>query len=127
ELLRECIPTIPADEALTESQREFFAQLPSELRDEGPQQAKAALDRYSEVGETDSVELVVSHGNLINFFVASAMDAPEHGWLRPVDYHCGLTVIRYSSDAGPRVITYNDVGHLPAELRGVDYPPALRF
>ncbi|ADD41532.1 histidine phosphatase family protein [Stackebrandtia nassauensis] len=126
ELLRECIPTIPDDDVLTSSQQDFFAQLPDEVRAEGPLQAKSAVDRYTTVTDTDTTELVVSHGNLINYFVASAMDAPAHGWLRPVDYHCGLTVIRYSSDSGPRVITYNDVGHLPPELRGIDYPDPLR-
>lgn len=126
ELLRECIPTVPDDEILTDGQKEFFAQLPPEVRAEGPLQAKAAVDRYTTVGDTDTRELVVSHGNLINYFTACAMDAPPHGWLRPVDYHCGLTVIRYSTENGPRLLTYNDVGHLPPELRGVDYPEPFR-
>lgn len=126
DLLRECIPSVPDDEVLTDSQKEFFAQLPPGVRAEGPLQAKAALDAYTTVGETDTRELVVSHGNLINHFAARAMDAPSHGWLRPVDYHCGLTVIRYSSEAAPRLLSYNDVGHLPPELRGIDYPDPLR-
>lgn len=127
EMLRECIPTVPDDDVLTDSQKEFFAQLPPEVRAEGPLQAKAAVDRYTTIADADTRELIVSHGNLINYFVASAMDAPAHGWLRPVDYHCGLTVIRYSSESGPRILNYNDVGHLPPELRGIDYPEPLRM
>lgn len=126
-LLRECIPTVPDDDVLTEEQREFFAQLPADARADGPQQAKAALDRFSSIGSSDSRELIVSHGNLINFFVGDAIGAPPNGWLRTLDYHCGLTVISYKTDAPARLITYNDVGHLPAELRGVEYPEQLRI
>lgn len=126
DLLRECIPTIPDEARLTQRQREFFAQLPESACQEGPRQAEAAIARFTTVGATDTRELIVSHGNLINFFVSQAMDAPPHGWLRPVDYHCGLTIIRYSTSSGPRLITYNDVGHLPPELRGLEYPDDLR-
>jgi serine/threonine-protein phosphatase PGAM5 len=127
DLLRECIPSIPDDRFLTEGQRKFFAQLPIAAREQGPVQAAAALARFTTPTGEDTRELVVSHGNLINFFVSKAMDGPEHGWLRPLDYHCGLTVIRYSDIAPPRMICYNDVGHLPAELRGIEYPPGLRI
>lgn len=126
DMLRECIPALPGDEHLTESQREFFSQLPAEARDEGPQRAKSAVERYTAPLDNDRRELIVSHGNLINFFVSDAMDAPTHGWLRPLDYHCGLTIIRYNTDSPPRLITYNEVGHLPEELRGVEYPEDFR-
>ena len=126
DLLRECIPTVPEAHQLTDSQREFFAQLPEQVRTDGPVRAEAALQQFSKVGDEDTRELVVSHGNLINFFVSEAMGAPRHGWLRPLDYHCGLTILRYRDDAPPRVITYNDVGHLPAGLRGIEYPRQLR-
>lgn len=126
DLLRECIPTVPAEESLTPRQREFFAQLPARARQEGPARAAEVIARYTTVGDTDSAELVITHGNLINQFVAHAMGAPDTGWLRLTDYHCGLTVIRCADDGPPRILGYNDVGHLPPELRGLDYPPELR-
>ncbi|WP_415647230.1 histidine phosphatase family protein [Stackebrandtia soli] len=126
ELLRECIPSVPDRAILTDGQRDFFAQLPESARVDGPKQAAAAVTTYSTVGEKDTRELIVSHGNLINYFVARAMDAPSHSWLRPVDYHCGLTIVRYSTGAPPRLLCYNDVGHLTPELRGVEYPDPLR-
>ncbi len=126
DLLRECIPTVPETSDLTDGQREFFTQLPEQMRTDGPLRAEAAVRQFSKVGERDTRELVVSHGNLINFFVSEAMGAPRHGWLRPLDYHCGLTILRYRDDAPPRLITYNDIGHLPQHLRGVEYPQDLR-
>ncbi|GAA4904994.1 putative phosphoglycerate mutase [Stackebrandtia albiflava] len=127
DLLRECIPTVPDDGLLTPSQRDFFARLPADVRREGPHQARAAVERYGVPSDTDERVLLVTHGNLINFFVASALEAPPHGWLRPLDYHCGLTVIRYADTVPPRLITYNDTGHLPADGRGLDYPAELRI
>jgi len=126
DVLRECVPTRPADADLTDSQRDFFAQLPAEVVESGAIQAREAVARFSAVGDVDRIDLLVTHGNLINFFVADAMGAPAAGWLRPVDYHCGVTVIRYHSDVPPRVLCVNDTGHLPAELRGIEYPPDLR-
>ena len=33
--------------------------------------------------------------DLINWFVAQAIDAPDQAWLRMLDYSCALTVIMY--------------------------------
>ena len=64
-------------------------------------------------------ELLISHGNLINWFVAQALDAPDQAWLRMLDYSCALTVIMYFPDR-TRLVSYNDMGHLPPALRGTD-------
>lgn len=127
DLLRECVPARPADELLTGAQIDYFDRLPADAVEQGAEQARSALANYSRVGDADQVDLLVSHGNLINHFVARALDAPAHGWLRPVDYHCGLTVIRYHDEFPPRVLCVNDTGHLPADLRGTEYPDGLRY
>lgn len=127
DVLRECVPARPDDAELTDSQRAFFAQLPPGVIETGAVQAREAVSRFSAVGDLDRTDLLVTHGNLINFFVAEAMGAPASGWLRPVDYHCGVTVIRYHSEVPPRVLCVNDTGHLAEDLRGVEYPPDLRW
>jgi serine/threonine-protein phosphatase PGAM5 len=58
--------------------------------------------------------------------VAQALDAPDHAWLRMLHYHCALTVIMYSPDRN-RLISYNDMGHLPPSMRGTDYPREARI
>ncbi|WKX71645.1 histidine phosphatase family protein [Streptomyces sp. XD-27] len=136
DLLRECIPAIPEPEAVTPAQTAFFDGLPPESLDEGPRQAAAALRRYAgpvtDDGEGDGdrsagPELVVSHGNLINWFVCHALGGPASGWLRLLDYHCAVTVILYRSDGPAKLVTYNDASHLPPELRGTDYPVDWRI
>jgi serine/threonine-protein phosphatase PGAM5 len=43
-----------------------------------------------------------------------------------LDYNCALTVIMYSPDR-TRLISYNDMGHLPPSMRGTDYPMEARI
>ncbi|MBP2475752.1 putative phosphoglycerate mutase [Crossiella equi] len=127
DLLRECIPSVPGPAVLTEAQQAFFAGLPPQvLADEGPAQAAEALRRYGGPSEDDRRELVVTHGNLIRAFTADAMGAPSHAWLNLADYNCGLTVLLYRPDRPAVVVSYNDVGHLPPELRGTEFPDELR-
>ncbi|MCO1579657.1 histidine phosphatase family protein [Crossiella sp. SN42] len=127
DLLRECIPSVPGPELLTPAQAGFFAGLtPQVLAEEGPTQAAAALARYAGAAGPDRRELVVTHGNLIRHFVAVAMGAPEHAWLNLADYNCGLTVLLYRPGRPAVVVAYNDVGHLPPELRGTEFPAELR-
>jgi histidine phosphatase superfamily protein (branch 1) len=78
----------------------------------GPAQAAAAIKAYAGPGAEDRCELIISHGNLINWFVAQALDAPDQAWLRMLDYSCALTVIMYFPHR-TMLISYNDMGHLP--------------
>lgn len=133
ELLRECVPAMPARSLLSPEQREFFDSMPADRLASGPAQAAAAVERYAGMAVEryagvagGRCELVVSHGNLINWFVCRALDAPDHAWLRMLDYHCAITVIMYFPDR-VKLVSYNDVGHLPAQLRGTGYPGEARI
>lgn len=126
DLLQECIPVVPERDRLTPGQAEFFDRLPTGQVAVGPAQAAAALQAHAGPVAEDRRELIIGHGNLINWFVARALDAPDHAWLRMLDYNCALTVIMYSPDR-TRLISYNDMGHLPPSMRGTDYPREARI
>lgn len=133
DLLRECIPSVPDRYYLTPGQVEFFeswSDLPSALED-GPAQFAAALGVYAcptPDGDDEDVvrELIVSHGNLINAFVAHAVDGPPWTWLNLVDDYCALSAVLYRTGHPPLLLAYNDTGHLPPDLRGVGRPTAWR-
>jgi serine/threonine-protein phosphatase PGAM5 len=125
-LLQECIPAVPERHRLTPSQVEFFDRLPKHRVATGPAQAAAAIQAYAAPVTEDRRELIISHGNLINWFVTQALDAPDQAWLRMLDYSCALTVIMYFPDR-TRLISYNDMGHLPPSMRGTDYPLEARI
>ncbi|WP_211370713.1 histidine phosphatase family protein [Nonomuraea turkmeniaca] len=78
------------------------------------------------VAEGTRHELVVTHNFLIGWLVRAAMDAPKWRWLGLNHCNAALTVIRYAPDRPSSVLFYNDMGHLPAELRWTGFPPELR-
>jgi hypothetical protein len=68
---------VPARQRLTSSQAEFFDHLPKQRLAAGPAQAAAAIQAYAGPVTEDRRELIISHGNLINWFVTQALDAPD--------------------------------------------------
>jgi serine/threonine-protein phosphatase PGAM5 len=124
ELLAECMPAVPPAESLTAEQQAAFASFTEAEVTSGAAQAAAARDRYLAGGT--GVEVAVSHGNLIRWLVAAALGA-DPAWFQLADYHCGLSAIVLRPGRRPALLAYNDVGHLPPELRGDEYPPQLRW
>lgn len=129
-LLAECVPAVPADDRLTEQQRAAFGQVTGTERAAGAIQAAAARARYLTApadGAADGVDLLVGHGNLIRWLVTAAVGATEGSWFQLVDYHCGISTVALRPGRPPALIGFNDTGHLPAALRGEEYPPDLRW
>ena len=117
---------IPSDGILTPDLRHFFDNLPPAMRNGGKEQARAAFARYvRHHGERDRYLVLSTHGNLINWFVCHVLGAPAGAWLRMLDYHCAITVLMYFPDRA-KLVGYNEMGHLPASLRGTDYPAEAR-
>jgi broad specificity phosphatase PhoE len=57
------------------------------------------------------------------------LSAVHHGPLpvRRLNHgNAALTVIRYAPDRPASVLSFNDMAHLPAELRWTGFPPELR-
>ncbi|WP_319460003.1 histidine phosphatase family protein [Micromonospora sp. RTP1Z1] len=96
-------------------------------RVDGPRLAAAAVERFATApAEGDVRELVITHNFLIAWFVRHALDAPKRRWLGLNHHNAGLTVIRYGTGGPPNLIAFNDVAHLPSELRGAGLPPNYR-
>lgn len=64
----------------------------------------------------DRTELVVCHGNLIRYLVCLALDVPYARWMRMTSHHCAITRMLVRSTGSIRLCSYNETGHLPAEL-----------
>jgi len=77
-------------------------------------------------GDTDRHELVVTHNFLVAWLVRQALDAPAWRWLGLNFGHAALTVIRYAPGLPPSLLTYNDMSHLPPQLRWTGFPPELQ-
>ncbi len=80
-----------------------------------------------EQGEEDSHHLVVTHAFTIGWLVRHACAAPPWRWLGLDSGHAALTVLRYCPDRAPTVVVFNDMSHLPDELRWTGFPDRMRW
>jgi serine/threonine-protein phosphatase PGAM5 len=127
DLLAECVPSRPPDERLTEEQQKWFAQWPERVFRAGAGRARGLLGTFATVPDRDRVDLLVTHGNVIAWFVANALGAPDWAWVTLPTHACaGLSAIVYRPRRPPTLLAYNDTGHLPPELRATDTPQAWR-
>lgn len=77
--------------------------------------------------EDDSHHLVVTHAFTIGWLVRQACGAPPWRWLGLDNGHAALTVLRCSTDRPPTLVVFNDMSHLPDELRWTGFPAHLRL
>ncbi|MEU7476233.1 histidine phosphatase family protein [Lentzea sp. NPDC042327] len=89
---------------------EFFDRFPESERTRGPALAHEAETRFARPG--DGPVLVVTHAFLISWLVRDALDAAPEQWLTLDNDNAALTVIRYTAGRSPRLVRFNDTGHL---------------
>lgn len=63
-----------------------------------------------------SVEVIVTHGNVIRYLTCRALQLPPAAWSRMKANHCAFTWIEVDSDGAVALREFGGVGHLPAEL-----------
>ncbi|MEV5508179.1 histidine phosphatase family protein [Streptomyces orinoci] len=137
--LRECeaagdyIPYVPERGELppdiAEAMLPRLASVPAGERARGAELARQALTDFTgpeEHGDRPRHELVVTHAFLVAWLVRAAMGAPAWRWMGLNHGNAALTVIRYAPARPAAVLVYNDVGHLPDDLRWTGFPPELR-
>ena len=94
-------------------------------RAESAELAAAAINRYARPSAQAGSELLVTHNFLIGWFVRHALDAPDWRWLGLNQCHCAVTVILYRTGRPATLVSFNDAGHLPPQLRWTGYPAEL--
>lgn len=116
---REELPSEPADSMLGR-----LAQFPAEEREHGPGSAQRALALFAGPvdGDEPRHELIVTHTFLIGWLVRDALDAPKWRWMGLNHANAALTVIRYAPGRPAALLLFNDMGHLPPELRWTGQP-----
>lgn len=113
-LLWECVPSIPKGFA----QHGHFIYLSEKDVRQWKRQADNAFERYFKgARRTDKQEIVVSHANLIRYLVCRALHIQLDTWFNMCIDNCGISEIRVEPDHRLRLVSYNDVGHLPHRLR----------
>jgi serine/threonine-protein phosphatase PGAM5 len=118
ESLRECIPSIPARYVT------YFAGHYPDLNASQLSNCLESMDtafgRYFKPVEDDGddvYELLVCHGNVIRFFVSKVLQVHVDTWANMLINNCGITRILIEADNQMYLVSHNDIGHLPEELR----------
>lgn len=115
-LLMDCIPSGPTID-MPHSFESFFGSVtPAEI-DAGEAQMADAVAEFLAPAREDRHDLLITHNFVIAWFVREVFGAPSWRWLGINQANCGLTIIRVRSAKPPVLVTHNDLGHLPAELR----------
>jgi len=81
----------------------------------------AAFSKYfiPSPDEDDRNDIIVCHGNVIRYFVTKVLKVETMSWLQMTTGNCGLTVIRIKPDGTMKLVSFNDMGHIPPNLRTV--------
>ncbi|WJY99330.1 hypothetical protein CHAN_03515 [Corynebacterium hansenii] len=86
------------------------------------------MDRFAVAPESgeDVHEVLITHAYPIAWLLRDAFGAPPERWLGVESANAALTVIEYRLQLAPSVIMFNDMSHLPEELRWTGFPERLR-
>ncbi|WP_018681028.1 histidine phosphatase family protein [Actinokineospora enzanensis] len=93
---------------------------------EGARRAAALVERFARPAETETHEVLVTHAYQVSWLVRHALGAPSVRWLGLSCGNAALTAIGFHDVLEPTVLLYNDMGHLPADLRWTGFGPGVR-
>lgn len=115
-LLMDCIPSGPTAD-MPHAFESFFGAVTAAEIEAGEAQMADAVAEFLAPAREDRHELLITHNFVIAWFVREVLGAPSWRWLGLNQANCGLTIIRVRSAKPPVLVTHNDLGHLPVELR----------
>lgn len=127
------VPHMPTPDEIVQEYRDdvlaFLSDVSSSEAAQGATLASEAIRMLTgpEHGEEDSHHLVVTHAFTIGWLVRHACAAPSWRWLGLNHCHAALTVLRYFPNRPPAMVVFNDMSHLPVELRWTGFPDDMRL
>ncbi|MGW2160823.1 histidine phosphatase family protein [Nonomuraea sp. NPDC001699] len=119
------VPYVPAPAETPASWAGYFDGFDRAEAASGRALADALVARFAHAPDgpaSDVHEVLVTHAGQIAWLVRHALDAPLPRWLGLNSANTGLTIIEYRTGLPPTMVMYNDLSHLPADLRWTDFP-----
>lgn len=115
-LLMHCVPSGP-EPSLPHAFAGFFTGVSEAEIEAGSAQMADAVAEWMTPSREDRHELLITHNPVVSWFVRETFQAPAWRWMGLGTAYCALTIIRVRSAKPPALVVYNDLGHLPPELR----------
>lgn len=69
--------------------------------------------------EEERNDIIVCHANVIRYFVTKILKVDNMSWLQMTMGNCGLTVVRIKPDGSMKLVSFNDMGHIPPNLQTI--------
>ncbi|NUW33891.1 histidine phosphatase family protein [Nonomuraea sp. SMC257] len=127
------VPYVPDAAETPPSWAGFFDGYDAAEAASGHRLAEALVARFAQVPGTtpdgdrpDRHEVLVTHAYPIAWLVRHALDAPPSRWLGLNSANTALTVIEYRDGLPPTIVMFNDMSHLPPDLRWTGFPAGVR-
>lgn len=115
------VPYVPSAAEMPRAWTGFFDGYDEAEAASGHQLASALVARFANASggrkQLDSHEVLITHAYQIAWLVRDALEAPPTRWLSLDSANTGLTVIEYRHSLAPTLMMFNDMSHLPADLR----------
>ena len=112
-LIRECTPPTWREDIMDEEDPEELKICTDNL--------EVAFSQYfiPSPDEKDRNDIIVCHGNVIRYLVTKVLKVETMSWLQMTTGNCGLTVVRIKPDGSMKLVSFNDMGHIPPNLQTV--------
>ena len=112
-LIRECTPPTWREDIMERENPEDLKTCTDNL--------DAAFSKYfiPSPDEEDRNDIIVCHGNVIRYFVTKVLKVETMSWLQMTMGNCGLTVVRIKPDGSMKLVSFNDMGHIPPNLQTI--------
>lgn len=125
------VPYVPSPAETPRPWAGFFDGYDDAEAASGHRLAQALVTRFATTPDptthrTDTHEVLITHAYQIAWLVRHALDAPLSRWLGLNSANAALTIIEYRTDLPPTLVMFNDMSHLPADLRWTGFPDAIR-
>lgn len=123
------VPYVPSAAETPESWAGFFDGYDETEAASGKKLAEELVARFAKVSDEstrDTHEVLVTHSYPIAWLVRHALDAPPSRWLGLNSSNTALTLIEYRTGLPPTVVMFNDMSHLPHDLRWTGFPDGIR-
>lgn len=124
-LLMDCIPSGKAPE-MPSVFDPFFGSVTDAQIEAGRAQMEDAASEFLRSKRGEHHDLLITHNFVIGWFVREVLGAPDWRWISINQANCGLTVLQQKPGRPWTLVTHNDLGHLPVELR-TGLPEPLLF
>ncbi|TFC25920.1 histidine phosphatase family protein [Cryobacterium sinapicolor] len=124
-LLFDCIPSGRAPETPS-AYAPFFGGVTEADIEAGSAQMGDAVAEFLQPRRGERHDLLITHNFVIAWFVREVLGAPDWRWISINQANCGLTVLHQKPGRPWTLLTHNDTGHLPVELR-TGLPDPLLF